>query len=256
MDLASYLQRAGFHSQPHADQDTLTGLHAAHLHHVPFENLSIGWGEPIVLDEARHYDKIVTHHRGGFCYELNGLAAWALREIGYEVSVYAARVWSRTPNAEGFGPPFSHLLLCVHLDVPTLFDVGFGDSFTQPKRLVHGEVQQEGTRAWHLMNEGQTWTLWMSDRDASIRPAYQFDAVPRAMHEFAPMCRFHQSSAESHFTRSRVCTRLTAAGRITLTDGELISTAGDGTRHILPVTNDAQATALLDQHFGIRRRQP
>src|SRR5579859_5767590 len=51
----------------------LRTLHEAHLLAVPFENLSIHYGQPIILEAAALYDKIVRRRRGGFCYELNGL---------------------------------------------------------------------------------------------------------------------------------------------------------------------------------------
>ncbi|MGH2486980.1 MAG: arylamine N-acetyltransferase, partial [Ktedonobacterales bacterium] len=50
----------------------LRALHQAHLLAVPFENLSIHYDQPITLEDATLYDKIVRRQRGGFCYELNG----------------------------------------------------------------------------------------------------------------------------------------------------------------------------------------
>jgi len=47
---------------------------------VPFENLDIHRGVPIVLSVPAFYEKIVTKRRGGYCYELNGLFAWLLAE--------------------------------------------------------------------------------------------------------------------------------------------------------------------------------
>src|SRR5215469_17119584 len=49
----------------------LRTLHEAHLLAVPFENLSIHYGQPIFLEDQALYDKIVRRRRGGFCYELN-----------------------------------------------------------------------------------------------------------------------------------------------------------------------------------------
>ena len=46
------------------DIHTLRAMHRAHLLSVPFENLDIHLGLPIVLDEARLFDKIVTRRRG------------------------------------------------------------------------------------------------------------------------------------------------------------------------------------------------
>ena len=30
-------------------------------------------------------------HRGGYCFEVNGLLGWALRELGFEVTRHSAR---------------------------------------------------------------------------------------------------------------------------------------------------------------------
>ena len=37
------------------------------------------------------FDKIVVRRRGGFCYELNGLFAGLLRELGFEVTLLAGQ---------------------------------------------------------------------------------------------------------------------------------------------------------------------
>src|SRR5262245_7292536 len=83
----------------------LRALHIAHLYTVPFENLDIHIGRPIVLDQRSFFRKMVEERRGGFCYELNGLFAWLLREMGFEVTLLAASVAGETG---GFSPEFDH----------------------------------------------------------------------------------------------------------------------------------------------------
>src|SRR2546428_543326 len=81
-------------------------LQLAHLRTVPFENLSIPSGEPVILDDRALFEKIVSRRRGGFCYELNGLFAALLRALGFDVAMLSAQV----ANAEGtFGPDFDHM---------------------------------------------------------------------------------------------------------------------------------------------------
>jgi len=57
---------------------------------VPFEKLDIHLGLAIKLDEEHLFEKIVTQRRGGFCYELNGLFAWMLRGLGFQVDLLSA----------------------------------------------------------------------------------------------------------------------------------------------------------------------
>src|SRR5438874_538763 len=101
MDIEAYLNRIGYSGPRTPTLDTLRGLHRSHLLRVPFENLDIHSGRPIELDEERLFEKIVHHGRGGFCYELNGLFANLLREMGFPVSLLSAGV---ARDAGGFGP--------------------------------------------------------------------------------------------------------------------------------------------------------
>ncbi|MBO4260735.1 arylamine N-acetyltransferase, partial [Streptomyces griseorubiginosus] len=91
----AYLRRLGIEppAWPTAPTaDVLLDLHLRHLRQVPFENLSVHLGEEIVLEEKRLLDKVVGARRGGFCYELNGAFGALLAELGFGVTLLAARV--------------------------------------------------------------------------------------------------------------------------------------------------------------------
>src|SRR5246127_1155601 len=139
MDTAAYLARIGYTESTVPSSDSLRALHAAHLYAVPFENLDISLGRKITCEEERFLHKIVALRRGGFCYELNGAFAALLRELGFRVTLLSARVAREGGSAS---PDFDHLALRVDLDEPWLADVGFGDSFLEPLRLIP-EIEQE-----------------------------------------------------------------------------------------------------------------
>lgn len=121
MDTDAYLERIGASRPATPDLAALHQLHERHLRVVPFENLSIHLGQPIELDEASLFDKIVRRHRGGFCYELNGAFATLLTELGYTVRLLSARA-ARKDGTVTF--PFDHLVLRVELDEPWLATSG------------------------------------------------------------------------------------------------------------------------------------
>ncbi|HEY7477344.1 MAG TPA: arylamine N-acetyltransferase, partial [Actinomycetota bacterium] len=75
VDVDAYLERIGVEGPAEPSEETLRALHRAHLFAVPFENLDIHLGRPIVLDPERLVRKVVAERRGGFCYELNGAFA-------------------------------------------------------------------------------------------------------------------------------------------------------------------------------------
>jgi N-hydroxyarylamine O-acetyltransferase len=240
MTVDAYLERIGYRGSRVPGVDVLRALHRAHLMSVPFENLDIHSGREIVLEERLILDKLLRRRRGGFCYELNGAFAWLLRELGFEVVMLSAGV---AKSAGGFGPEFDHLLLRVELEEPWLADVGFGDSFVEPMRL-HGGVHEEGRRAYRIDSAGDHLLLQRRS-DGDWEPQYRFTLRPRALDQFADMCRFHQTSPESHFTRKRVITLATATGRITLRDDRLIVTDGDQVREE-PVAYEEALKTLFD----------
>jgi N-hydroxyarylamine O-acetyltransferase len=92
MEITRYLDRINYDGPLSPTAETLRLLQVAHLQAVPFENLSIHANEPIVLEDQALFEKIVRRRRGGFCYELNGLFAALLRELGFKVEMLSAGV--------------------------------------------------------------------------------------------------------------------------------------------------------------------
>ena len=246
MDVDAYLERIGYRGQLAPTAETLRRLHVAHLLTVPFENLSIHAGEPVVLDDESLFDKVVKRRRGGFCYELNGLFAALLRELGFRVEMLSARV----ANSGGFGPEFDHMALLVTLGERRLADVGFGDSFVEPLLLDERAEQTQGARAFRIEEDDGRLVLLRRDAGGTWEPQYRFGLEPHVYADYAEMCRFHQTSPESHFTRQRVCSRLTDEGRMTISGSRLINTA-NGERHERELSSEEEYAAALSEHFGI-----
>lgn len=250
MDTAAYLERLDYRGPLDPTAETLRRLHVAHLLAVPFENLSIHAGEPIVLDDAALFEKIVARRRGGFCYELNGLFAALLRSLGFEVEMLSAAVMGR---AGEFGPEFDHMALLVTAGERWLADVGFGDSFVEPLLLDERGEQAQGAHAYRIAGEGERLTLSRSDEGGGWVAQYRFSLRPHVYADYAGMCLYQQTSPESHFTRGRVCTRLTPGGRVTLSGLRLITTDG-GVRHERELAGEADYEAALSEHFGVVMR--
>ena len=136
LELSAYLQRIGFRGTVRPDLATLEAMHKAHQYAIPFENLDVLLHRPVVLDLAASYDKIVRQRRGGWCYELNGVMGWALKEIGFDVMRMRAGVMRVLAGDTQLG---NHLCLFVRLDQCYLVDVGFGGSLVEPLPLKASE---------------------------------------------------------------------------------------------------------------------
>jgi N-hydroxyarylamine O-acetyltransferase len=248
MDVAAYLERIDYSGPLTPSPETLRKLHRAHLFTVPFENLDISSGRKVLLDEDALVRKVVEKRRGGFCYELNGAFAALLRRLGFRVTLLSARVARRDG---GMSPEFDHLTLRVDLDEPWLADVGFGDSFLEPLVLKPSIEQQQGDREFRIVENDAGLTLQRAERFGIWKPEYSFDLRPRRLHEFVPMCDYHQTSPESHFTQKRLCTMATLDGRITLSETRFIVTRS-GIREEAVVESEAEWKAILREQFGVR----
>jgi N-hydroxyarylamine O-acetyltransferase len=251
MDTLLYLARIQYSEPIKPDVQTLQGLHLAHMRNVPFENLDIGLKRSIRLTEDGLWDKIVVQKRGGFCYELNGLFAQILKQIGFNVTYLNARVYNR---AGELGIDFDHLALLVQIPGQAerwLMDVGFGDSFNEPLSFEERGEQPQGLRSYRLEQTPEGCIVWQKNYDGSWERLYFFDLQPRSFPtDYEPACLYHQTSPESSFTRGSIISRATLDGRVSLQDGRLIITK-DGQRSERQIAGKDEYQLLLKQYFDV-----
>lgn len=249
MNIAAYLDRINYHGSLAPTADTLRDLQVSHLLTVPFENLSIHAKQPIVLDDNALFEKIVKRSRGGFCYEANGLFAALLRALGFDVKMLSAGV---AKAADEFGPDFDHMALMITLDERWLVDVGFGDSFRKPLLIDERGVQWQGERTYRIASDGTHSILMQRDNGAGgeWKAQYRFTLQPYEYSDYEEMCRYHQTSPQSHFTRGRICSRATPDGRVTLSEMRLIITR-NGERQERTLKNEEEYAAVLREYFGV-----
>jgi N-hydroxyarylamine O-acetyltransferase len=248
MDVDAYYERIGYDGSRQPSLETLRGLHRSHLYSVPFENLDIALGIPIILDPARLYDKIVSRRRGGFCYEVNGLFYELLLALGFRVAMLSGCV---RRDDGGFGPEFDHMLLKAELPDPWLADVGFGESFVDPLPLKVGAEGAENGQLFSVKPENGGWELHRRDSDGTDVPLYRFSDVAHQLSEYVPMCEYHQTSPESSFTRRRICTMAKPDGRITLAGMRLIETKNGLSRETI-LASEQELRACLGEQFGVQ----
>ncbi len=232
----AYLQRIGA-----SRTSSLAELHERHLLSVPFENLDTHMDTRIVLEVPWLYDKIVVRGRGGFCYELNGLFAELLRDLGHEVDLLSARVYG---EGQRLGPPFDHMALLV--DGAWLADVGFGSFSLHPLSWTSRDEQKDPAGVFRLEDNGDDVDVF---HDGS--PAYRLERRARELAEFVPACWWQQTAPESPFRKGPMATRALPDGRITVAGAKLLVTE-NGRKTSTEVDDPA---AAFREHFGIYFRQ-
>ena len=247
--VGAYLERIGVavsaNTAVAADEAGLRDLHRAHQLTVPFENLSIHLPEPISLDEDDLIRKIVTRRRGGFCYELNGAFALLIEALGGRVRRVGAKVYGE----DGLGPPLDHMALVVTAadgTGPWLADVGFGSHSVYPLRFDDRAEQSDPAATFALVDTADDDVQVIKDG----APQYVIERRGRPLADFVPTCWWQQTSPQSHFRISTICSRLTPDGRISISGRTLIRTS-EGTRTEESLPTDSAVLAAYHEHFGI-----
>lgn len=248
MDVSAYLNRINHRGSTKPTAETLRALHRAHLLTVPFENLDIHLDHPIILEENALFEKIVRKQRGGFCYELNGLFAVLLHELGFRVGMLNSLI---PEKHNGCGMAYDHPILLVELDERWIVDVGFGDAYRLPLKLDERGQQMGVGVAYNISPDGDgRWKFHERLENGEWEFYYSFTLQPCRLSDFVEACRYYEKSPQSGFTQKRICSRAIANGQVSLTDDRLIVTQ-DGRKEEIPLVGEQDFVHALREHFGI-----
>lgn len=240
--LAAYLKRIGFYGTARPDLETLRGLQEAHVRTVPFENLDVQLRRPVGLDIDTCFEKIVRRRRGGWCYELNGLLGWALREIGFDVTRTSAGVRHDRFGDVQMG---NHLCLLVRIDRPYLVDVGFGGSLSQPLPLKASEHHHSPYRITLTHGDNGYWRF--SERALGESFGFDFGTMAADEMRLAEKCAELQTSPDSPFIQNLVVQRRMGDEHLVLRGRVLTTLCETGQERIKLASVDAFVAALRDK---------
>ena len=238
--LHAYLRRINYGGPLSPTRQTLHNLHRAHLLAIPFENIEVQFKRVPSLDIERIYEKIVVAKHGGWCFEMNSLFAWALREIGFTVDIAGASVEREKHPSRA---RINHMVLIVRLDQPFLADVGFGNGSLTPLPLRPGSYND--TRfEFHLTRDGEWWRFHNHRYDGTT---YDFLETPLQLEDFQQENDWLATSPESYFVQNLVCARLTDDGIVKLTNALLEHTTTTAIKEEAAVNADALQRILRER---------
>jgi N-hydroxyarylamine O-acetyltransferase len=250
MHISRYLERIKYDGVVYNDLATLESLQYKHVFAIPFETLDIYNHVPIVLQIEALYKKVILGNRGGYCYELNVLFHHLLSVCGFKVSMIGGRLL----HGHGYGRPFEHMALIVELeDQKWLVDVGYGDFSLKPLAITPGAVQSDGRTTYQIIEkvvDGEEYLAvakWKA-RKKAFKDEYIFTLTPRVLQEFSAMNHFHQTSPESHFARSLICSLPTPEGRMSIINNKFM-TSENGDRQVKAILNEEHREEILKQYF-------
>ncbi|MFK0293918.1 arylamine N-acetyltransferase [Streptomyces sp. NPDC090442] len=239
----AYLGRIGAPAHSAPSVKALRALQENHLLSVPFENLDFHLGA-LVQPGPDTLEKVITHHRGGSCRELNGFSFPSLLSaLGYRVQLLASRIIH--PDG-ALGAAFGHTVLRVDLARPFLVDVGFGRGSRYPLRLDEGGVQRDP--------QGDFQFVPAPHRDLDLlrdgQPILRLEARPRELADFLPTLWWFQTSPQSPFRKGPFCSLMTTEGRISLT-GRTLTRTEYGRRSEEFLSGDDEVLAAYRDIFHI-----
>jgi len=223
---------------------------------------------PISLELGALYDKIVTRRRGGFCFELNGLFGWLLRELGFGVVEYAGRFLR---NFAAIPMRQHRVIRATAGGADYLCDVGAGSVIPRaPLRLEAGYERVQGDERYRLDYEpplGYILSEWKAGRGANEcsldctnvnsgcagywRRIYSFTTEEQLDIDFVMPSYYCENHPDSYFRKMDMVHIFTHDGRKSAAGREIRIFTPKGVELIIPA-GEAEYEDLLDCHFGIR----
>lgn len=263
MDVEKYLARIGYAGGREPSAANLAALAKAHRFTVPYDSLDLWRRRPTTLATEALYDKIVTRRRGGYCFELNGLFAWLLRQLGYNVREYFGR-WLMGEEMDV--PKRRHRVVCVALPSGPnkLVDVGIGMPFVySPLDFVFDLPQFCDGKVYRIVKDPVlTCVVQVQKKDGLWANLFSFDTAPQLPIDFAYVHWWCATHPESQFIQKMWVFLPQAKGgwrSIALEpDPETGANAPtfadispDGKQVKTVLRSDAALAAALKTHFGI-----
>lgn len=246
----SYLERIGCGKAVSPSVEYLAELQEQHLCTVPYENLDILAGREVSLQIPELFAKIVTQRRGGYCFELNALFGWLLRQLGYEVVDYVARFW----RDEAVLPPLRrhHVLGVRAEDQWHLVDVGVGGVIPlRPLRLLEGTNMNQGEESYRLARDSRFGWVLEEQHHQNWRRVYSFTEENQEAEDFVFANFWCQKAAESVFRKGLILAIRNHVGRNSIAGREVRLFRPQGVEVLTPA-NASEWQNVLSEYFGIQ----
>jgi N-hydroxyarylamine O-acetyltransferase len=252
VDLRAYFARIGYDGPAEPTLAVLNAIVQAHVQSIPFENLDVLLGRPILLEPDAIFRKLVLDRRGGYCFEQNNLMLGVLTALGYRATPIGARVRWQIPR--DVTPARTHLFVRVHLaEGDWLTDVGMGGAsltgaipleFDRELPTPHESrrlVRDEAGRMFHQLWTGTEWADCCE---------FTFDFMHPI--DCAVANWWTSASPASHFKSNIVVGRAHRDGtRKAIRGGEFTHRRGAEILERAAITSDAQLCELLAKHFDL-----
>jgi len=217
---------------------------------IPYENLDLVRGKLLSLEWEDVFEKVVTRHRGGYCFEVNALLSRFYKEQGFAVNDYLARYLR---GEEGI-PMRRHRVMTVELsDGEYLCDIGVGQKAPRyPLKVEEGLVQTQFGETYKLeKDETLGWVVYDLSK-GDWRPFISFTTEKQYEIDFYQPSYYFETHPDSAFNKTYMIAIKTADGRKTLSDREFKIFAEDVLVHREENLSDERRNQILSEEFYLK----
>lgn len=248
MNLKGYIERIKYKGELTVNERSLRQLHKSHVSSVPFEALDVYYRKRISLDIHEIYHKVVDQKRGGYCYEVNYLFLWLLLELGFDSHLISARII----DDDKYGPEYDHMAILVQLNEDWLVDVGYGDLFIEPIKLIPDIEQEDKFKTYkiHKKNNDEFLLLESLKESCDYKIKYLFNTRSCSIKEFELQNEVKQNSFDSYFVKNRICTLPTEEGRKTILN-DIYKVRTNNTAIEKEISTEKELCRILEIEFDI-----
>jgi len=255
IDLDAYFTRIGYEGGREPTLENLTAIQFAHATSIPFENLSILFGQGVQLDIETLQSKIVCQGRGGYCFEQNGLALTVLQQLGFKATGLIGRV--RWMVEEDVPAPLTHMLIRVDFDDGAyIYDGGFGGIRMTGVLCLEPDLVQKTRHEDHrIVQDGEDYTiqanLSLGDGADRWENVVEFTVTPQSLVDYELSSWYTSTHPESLFTNNLIVERPTADARRMIFNNMFIERLCGQEQTTHEIVGVDELTRLLDTHFGL-----
>lgn len=237
LQIDKYFHRINFEHTLERNGETLRALQHAHLTSVPYENLDILNGIPLSMKPEDLFKKIVDNVRGGYCFELNGIFAWLLKGLGFNVTDYFARFLLNEQEI----PKRRHRVLKVEAnDGVYICDIGVGiESPRYSLKLLEGLEQADEFSRYKFTREPFFgWVLWQCKNGGQWNRYFSFTEEPQLDIDFIMPSFYCEKHPDSPFNKSPMLSLKTEKGRQTVDGKQLKFFEGEKLTNTFSIYNE------------------
>jgi len=243
----SYIHALGM-KRKEPDLAFLTEISSRHVAQFAFSSVGPRLGDDLPLDFESLYKRIIEGHRGGYCFEQNGLLFELLQELGFSVSLYLARVIYN----QDIHPGLTHRITLVEIGGKRyIVDVGFGPQGPARPVSMSGKESPDGFRIFRIKRCRSGEFHMQTLQDGEFFSLYKFELVRYGQADCEVGHFYSHKHPGASFVNHLVISRIMENEIRSLRNRDFSVITKSGEQKKL-IENSGQLKKTLDTQFDIR----